>query len=144
MVMFLLALEWGGTTYPWNSAKIIGLFCGAAGNFLIFLAWEYRKGDEAMIPFSMISQPIIYSSCLTIFFFAGSMMIISYYLAIYFQAVRGVSPTLSGVYALPIILPNMLFAVFSGVISKFLIDHPYYKSNNISSTRRILPPLECH
>jgi hypothetical protein len=40
----------------WNQlllerATIIGLFCGAFGNLLIFLAWEYYVGDDAMILF---------------------------------------------------------------------------------------------
>ncbi|KAG6986530.1 hypothetical protein G7Y79_00078g099840, partial [Physcia stellaris] len=29
-IQFLLALQWGGTKYRWNSPTVIGLFCGAA------------------------------------------------------------------------------------------------------------------
>ena len=43
LVMFLLALEWGGTTYPWNNAMVIGLFCGSAGNLVFLLIWEYTN-----------------------------------------------------------------------------------------------------
>jgi MFS family permease len=72
-IKFLLALEWGGTQYHWNSAVIISLFCGAAGTFAIFLAIEYRKGDEAMIPFPMLRKRIIACSCLAMLFFGGAM-----------------------------------------------------------------------
>jgi hypothetical protein len=116
MIMFLLALEWGGTTYPWGSAKIIGLFCGSAGVCAIFIAWEYRRGDTAMIPLSMVRRQIVYSSMLNMFFFCGAMLMTSYYLAIYFQAVKGVKPMLSGVYLLPSIISQMVFAVISGVL----------------------------
>jgi hypothetical protein len=53
-IQFLLALEWGGTRYPWASAIVISLFCGAAGTFAIFIYWEHRKGETAMIPLSMV------------------------------------------------------------------------------------------
>ncbi|KAK9242014.1 hypothetical protein V1506DRAFT_572943 [Lipomyces tetrasporus] len=43
-------------------------------------------------------------------------MCASYYLPIYFQAVRGVSPLTSGVYLLPSILSQLLFAVGSGIL----------------------------
>jgi len=46
VVMFILALQWGGTDYTWDSATVIGLFCGALGNLLVFLAWEHRVGAE--------------------------------------------------------------------------------------------------
>jgi nitrate/nitrite transporter NarK len=115
--MLLMALQWGGTEYPWNSPTIIGLFCGAAGTFILFLAWEYRT-NEAMLPFSLLKRRIVWSSCLTVAFFFGSSLIFSYYLPIYFQAVRNVSPALSGVYILPSILTQILMSVVSGVLGK--------------------------
>jgi hypothetical protein len=38
--MFLLALQWGGQKYAWNSGTIIGLFIGSFANLCVFLAWE--------------------------------------------------------------------------------------------------------
>lgn len=113
-VQCLLALEWGGTRYAWSSATIIGLFCGSAGTLALFLFVEYRKGKAAMIPFFMLRQHIISCSCLVMFFFAGSMFILTYYLPIYFQAVRDATPTMSGVYLLPSILTQIMFAMTSG------------------------------
>lgn len=118
-IQFLLALEWGGSCYPWSSAIIIGLFCSALGTFCIFIWWEYRTGDVAMIPLSIFHNKIVWSGCLVIFFFSGTMLTTSYYLPIYFQAVKGTTPTLSGVYVLPVILSQMLFAAVSGFLGKF-------------------------
>lgn len=115
-IQFLLALEWGGIRYVWSSATIIGLFCGAAGTFSFFLAWEYRRGDSAMIPFSMVRRRIVWSSCLVGSLFMASMIITSYYMPIYFQTIRNATPTMSGVYILPAILSQMLFATISGVL----------------------------
>ena len=115
-IQFLLALEWGGSRYVWKSATIIGLFCGAAGTFCVYLAWEYRRGDSAMIPFSMVRRRIVWCSCLNIFMFMGSMIITSYYMPIYFQAVRNATPTMSGVYILPAIISQVIFASVSGFL----------------------------
>jgi len=43
-VMFLLALEWGGTVYAWKSAVVIGLFCGSAGNLAVSCSGNIVKG----------------------------------------------------------------------------------------------------
>lgn len=69
-----------------------------------------------MIPFSMVRQRIVWSSCLTMLFLMSSTMITSYYLPIYFQAVRNATPTLSGVYNLPAIISSILAAIISGVL----------------------------
>ncbi|PMD41915.1 efflux pump [Hyaloscypha variabilis F] len=115
-IMFLMALEWGGTKYAWNSAKVIGLLCGSAGTFAIFVVWEFRQGDNAMIPYSMLRKKEVWSSCIVIFFFFGGLLTFTYYLPIYFQAVKGVAPSPSGVYILPGILSQMMMAVVSGVL----------------------------
>ncbi|KAH8596657.1 major facilitator superfamily domain-containing protein [Bisporella sp. PMI_857] len=116
IIMFLLALQWGGTKYAWASATVIGLFCGSAGMLLVFGAWEHRQGDTAMFPLSMLRQRVVYCACLFIFFLGANLLTHSYYMAIYFQAARGVAPTLSGVYILPSILSQMLMAVVSGAL----------------------------
>jgi hypothetical protein len=115
-IMFLLALEWGGTQYPWGDPKIIGLFCGSAGMLVVVLAWEYKEGDAAMVPFSMLRNRIVYSASITLFFFFGALLLFSYFLSIYFQGVKGVTPMLSGVYLLPGILAQMVAAVASGLL----------------------------
>lgn len=119
-IQFLLALEWGGTTYRWGSATVIGLFCGSAATLAVFVAWEHYRGDTAMIPLSMLKRRVVWSSCLTIFFTFSNMLIVTYYIAIYFQAVKGDSPTMSGVSTLPTILSQMIFAVTSGVLGEYL------------------------
>ncbi|KAI9640536.1 hypothetical protein NHQ30_010834 [Ciborinia camelliae] len=115
MTMFLLALEWGGSTYPWGSATIIGLFCGSVANLALFLIWEHKKGDSAMIPFKMVKKRVVSSAGFNIFFLFANNVITPYYLAIYFQGVRGTTPTLSGVYMLPGILGQMVCGILGGL-----------------------------
>jgi hypothetical protein len=142
-IQLLLALEYGGNTYPWNSATIIGLFCGAGGTFILFLLWEYFKGDDAMIPLSMMTHRGVWSSCLVSFFFFSMMQLVVYYLPIYFQAVKGVSPMISGVDLLPSILSQLIGTSFSGITGKSLCLDKIDGTNSLDSSDKIglLPSL---
>ena len=125
-IQLLLALQYGGIKFAWNSRQIIGLFCGAGATFVVFLAWDYYKGDAAMIPFSMVRKRTVWASCLVYGFLMGQLFCVSYYLPIYFQGVKGVSPTLSGVYVLPGILSHVISSMGSGFLGKL-----FYPSNSI-------------
>ena len=87
---------------------------------IIFLTWEYYAGDEAMIPFSMVRNRVVWSSCLVIWFLFGAMMVYSYYLPIWFQAVKGASSLKSGVDLLPLILSQIIASILSGGLGKSL------------------------
>ncbi|KAH8810877.1 putative MFS multidrug transporter [Xylogone sp. PMI_703] len=115
-IQILLALQYGGVQFAWNSSEVIGLFCGSGGTFIVFLAWEYYKGDSAMIPFSIVRNRIVWASCVTYGFFMAQLYCASYYLPVYFQGVKGSSALLSGVYLLPSILGQLFSAVVSGVL----------------------------
>lgn len=65
-VMLLLALQFGGNDFPWNSSVIIGLFVGSAIIAVIFGFWEYHVGDKAMIPGSIITQRLAMSSAVQV------------------------------------------------------------------------------
>jgi hypothetical protein len=60
--------------YAWDSATVIGLFCGFAGNILVWAAYNYWKGDKALIPFSMMARTVVWSSCLFLAVLMGAMM----------------------------------------------------------------------
>jgi hypothetical protein len=117
-IQFILALEWGGGRYPWSSTTVIGLFCGSFSTTLVFVAWEYRMGDKAMIPLSIIRRRVVWSSCINYACFVGSMLSATYYLPIYFQAVRNASPLMSGVDLLPSIVSTALFGILTGALGK--------------------------
>ncbi|KAI0123493.1 major facilitator superfamily domain-containing protein [Xylariales sp. AK1849] len=115
-VMFLLALQFGGNSHPWNSAVVIGLFCGAGATAIIFGIWEFRMGDRAMIPGSVVKIRIVWSSVVQGMALMTTVYVSSQFLPIYFQGVKGDGPTMSGVSLLPSILSQLLFAVLSGIL----------------------------
>lgn len=101
VIMLLLALQWGGTTYPWGSSTIIGLFCGALVTFCVFLGWEYHRKEKAMLPLSLFSNRVISCAAFASAMAQGGVYLIFYYLPTWFQVVKGLSPTSSGVHILP-------------------------------------------
>ncbi|KAJ5826940.1 hypothetical protein N7447_003703 [Penicillium robsamsonii] len=119
-VMFLLALQYGGTVHPWGSSVVIGLLVGAGVTFILFLFWEYRQGDGAMLPFAMIKKRIVWSAAGNLFFLLGAILVAEYYLAIYFQTVLHNSPIMSGVHMLPATLCLVFFTMLSGMMTEIL------------------------
>ncbi|KAJ5911555.1 uncharacterized protein N7473_000858 [Penicillium subrubescens] len=115
-IQLLLALDYGQNKMPWHSATVIGLFCGAGGIFILFLAWEYYQGDKAMIPLAMVAKRKVWSSCLVMMSIFAITLSTTYYLPVYFQAIQNKSPMMSGVYILPSILSQLAVAVTSGAL----------------------------
>jgi hypothetical protein len=117
-IQILLALQWGGVEHPWKSATIIGLFVGGALTYVVWGGWNYYKGDMALIPFSLIKKRVVWSSALMQMFIFVNLFLTSFFLPIYFQAAKGATPFLSGVYLLPSILSQLIAAVTSGILGK--------------------------
>jgi hypothetical protein len=114
--MVLLAIQWGGVKHAWKSATIIGLLSGSFLSLLLFIAWEHRRGDQAMVPLDILFRSPVLFSAWTGLFQMGSQMVISYYLPIWFQVVQGVGPTASGVRTLPTMISQMTAALVAGVL----------------------------
>ncbi|KAK5680135.1 hypothetical protein LTR17_027555, partial [Elasticomyces elasticus] len=96
------------------SSVVIGLLSGAATVFALFLFWEHRQGDGAMIPFAFLRSPVVRSASLTQFFALGGILIGDFYLAIFFQVARNDSPLMSGVHLLPVTLGLVIFTLAKG------------------------------
>lgn len=106
--MVLLALQRGGQENPWNSPTIIGLFVGSGITMMIFIAWEWYKGDDAMIPKRAVMRRTVVFTCLFAFCHMGSLSLAPYYLPEWFQVVEGVDPLESGVRMLPTVITQIL------------------------------------
>ncbi|KAJ5587844.1 major facilitator superfamily domain-containing protein, partial [Penicillium hispanicum] len=115
-IMVLLAIQWGGTSYPWNSATIIGLLCGAAATFVVFIAQEKYQGDKAMITPRIVKKSVPFFGFWIVLFQFGSLIILTYYLPLWFQVVKGASPIRSGVMLLPTITSQTFFTLVAGAI----------------------------
>ncbi|CVK85143.1 hypothetical protein FPRO06_07674 [Fusarium proliferatum] len=114
--MLMLALQWGGTTYAWSSAVTIGLFCGSAASLTAYVAWSWNRGDESLIPPVLLKQRVVIACFFLTLFMIGSALMLSYWLPVYFQAVRGQSPIGSGVSMLPNILASVVFSIVGGIL----------------------------
>ncbi|KAI1274063.1 putative MFS multidrug transporter [Xylaria sp. FL0933] len=115
-VMFLLALQWGSADYGWSSPTVIGLFAGSGVTAILFGFWEWRVGEDALIPFHLVRRRIVWTSTVQNSFLFITNFVGAAYAPIYFQAVKGVGPSLSGVYTLPSILTQLLSVVISGAL----------------------------
>lgn len=126
VLMTLLALEWGGSTYAWRSATIIGLFLGSGGLVAVFAAWQAYKGEEAMIPPSVLrSRTVVFSSA-TMMFALGGIYAVVYYLPEWFQVVKGASPVRSGVMNIPAFLSQVVATVLcGGLVTKLGALNPW-------------------
>ncbi|KAJ5087226.1 hypothetical protein N7456_010842 [Penicillium angulare] len=130
-VMFLLALQYGGTIHPWNSATVIGLIVGAAATFILFLIWEYKQGGGAMVPFSMLRERTVWAAGGNLFFLLGAILVAEYYLAIFFQTVLDNTPIMSGVHLLPTTLGLVIFTMLAGMMTEIL---GYYMPWNLGGS----------
>jgi hypothetical protein len=141
-IMFLLALQFGsGNKHAWNSATVIGLLVGSGMLAIIFVLWERRAGDRAMLPGSVIGQRVVWVSCTYGMCNIICMLVASNWIPTYFQAVKGEGPTLSGVHLLPGILSQLLAVLTSGALSTLRANDQTNKANEDSDKTGILPTL---
>ncbi|TIA82677.1 MFS general substrate transporter [Aureobasidium pullulans] len=125
-IMMLLALQWGGLEYAWGSATIIGLFVGSAVLVSVFALWQAYKGDDAMIPPRLFTKRVVFFACLTELFAMGTVYIAIFYLPQWFQIVKGVSPTRSGVMYLPLSISDVASALMVGVLLPYVgLTNPF-------------------
>ena len=52
----LLALQWGGTSLPWRSSRIIGLLTGSGLIIVCFFLLQWKIGDNATMPLHVLFQ----------------------------------------------------------------------------------------
>ncbi|KAJ7911353.1 ABC transporter [Mycena leptocephala] len=131
----VLALQWGGNTKPWDDKAVIVCFVMAGFLTGVFLAWEIYLGERAMTPTAIVHSRSIYAILAYCFLGRFSLLIFSYYIPIFYQAVRHHSATKSGIDLLPFMLGLVITIISSGqLVGKtgyywpFLVISPVFLS----------------
>lgn len=131
LVCIIMAINFGGTLYAWNSGPIIALFVLAGVLALVFALQQSRpfltKAAHRVFPVAFLKNKeavllfILMSVCN-----AGGFIPV-YYIPTYFQFTRGDSPLNSAVRLLPLItLVSFTILVNGGVLSKGGYYQPWY------------------
>ncbi|WP_086832181.1 MFS transporter [Streptomyces sp. NRRL B-24572] len=111
----VLVASLGGTTWAWGSAQIIGLaVLGAV--LLVWFLYVERRAAEPVLP-SGLFRIRTFSLVSVISFVVGFAMFGAMtFLPTFLQVVQGVTPTMSGVHMLPMVLGVLITSTASGQI----------------------------
>ncbi|KAL8725327.1 MAG: hypothetical protein Q9166_007433 [cf. Caloplaca sp. 2 TL-2023] len=110
----LLALQWGGNSMPWKSARVIGLLVGFAVIGLVFAMLQFFLGDKGTISPRVLRQRSVLMGCFFVFFLSMTLYTYSYYIPFYFQAAQSVSATTSGVRYIAFAVPEVVAIIIVG------------------------------
>ncbi|TGO15983.1 hypothetical protein BTUL_0033g00210 [Botrytis tulipae] len=126
-LMVLLGLEFGGVTKPWDSATVICLIIFGIVVAGLFVLNEWKFARYPVMPLRLFKHASNVAALGVCFCHGFVFISASYYLPLYFQAVLGATPLLSGVYLLPFALSLSLTSAITGIF--------------IKKTGKYLPPI---
>ncbi|KAI1100336.1 MFS general substrate transporter [Jackrogersella minutella] len=125
IIVFLFAIEQGGTAYAWNSPTIIVSFAISSVALTGFMAWEWllsrAKGPRfrmlPLFPIHLVTTRILGFIVLTAFITGFPFMITTVFLPQRFQLQNGLLAVDAGIRMLPLLLLSATGAGLGGVIA---------------------------
>lgn len=115
LVAILLATSWGGTTYPWGSPQILGLYAVGAVLLAIFIPVELRAA-EPVLPLRLFANSIFTFSNIASLAVSMAMFGAIFYMPVFAQGVIGVSATASGAIMIPMSAAMLLVGIGVGYL----------------------------
>ena len=110
-----LATSWGGSTYPWSSPTIVGLFAASTLALAVFV-WVELRAAEPVLPIRLFGDPVFTVCCVLSFVVGFAMLGALTFLPTFMQFVDGVSATASGLRTLPMVVGLLITSMGSGVL----------------------------
>ncbi|GBG10363.1 MFS transporter [Paenibacillus agaridevorans] len=136
IVCFMLGLELGGKTYPWDSPQILGLFAGFVVLVLLLVVVE-KRAAEPIISFRLFRSRLYTTSNLVAMLSGAAYMTAAIFIPIYVQGVLGGSASNSGLTLLPMMVGSVVTATLGG----FLMTKLQYRTIMIGTLALLLTGL---
>ncbi|KAJ9647851.1 hypothetical protein H2199_001627 [Coniosporium tulheliwenetii] len=116
VLMLLLGLNFGGAIFPWNSPTVICLIVFGCFMSVLFIFSEKKLARYPLMPLALFRErsnvgSLVVAFCQGMVFIGGE-----YYLPLFFQSVRQMSPLHSGLLILPVTITEAVGGMFCGVM----------------------------
>jgi len=112
-IALLLALDWGGTRYPWSAWPILALFAGSAALWALF-ALRLLSAREPFIPLTILLGRTTSAITASAFFSVGTIIGVTIFTPLYCQTVLGVSASVSGLALIAYMLGTVVGSLITG------------------------------
>jgi EmrB/QacA subfamily drug resistance transporter len=109
----LLALTLGGTSYPWDSPSILGLFAAATVSLVLCIGVESRTVD-AIVPLHLFRIRTFRIAVIAAFVVSMAFLGLVMFMPLYMQVVQGISATNSGFALLPLMAGLIVSSTLCG------------------------------
>ena len=109
----LLYLNWAGGSYGWAAPGSLALVISSLVLAVLFVIVELRE-PEPIIPMRLFGNPIFSVGNLYAFLSGMAMFGAVIFLPVYLQAVKGMSPTVSGLAMIPMVIGIAGISIVSG------------------------------
>ncbi|KAH7305758.1 major facilitator superfamily domain-containing protein [Stachybotrys elegans] len=116
IILLLLALQWGPENGSWSSPRVLGTIIPGIFLLVIFAVSQIWIGENGTIPPRIISQRSIAAASAASLGFGSALIIITFYLPIWYQAIQGLSAVDAGIRLLAYFLSTVFFVIGSGAL----------------------------
>jgi EmrB/QacA subfamily drug resistance transporter len=122
-ILLLLALTWGGSRFAWSSFAIQGLLAGSVLLWVLFAIrlWTAR---EPFLPLALLFNPVVGFGTATATFVYGTMIGLTIFVPLYFEVVRGLSASESGLALIPLMFGTVVGSTATG---RYMARLAHYK-----------------
>jgi EmrB/QacA subfamily drug resistance transporter len=113
LVCALLAVNWGGRNYAWDSKQIVGLFA-AGGVLLVVFGWWEGRAAEPIVPLSLFGLRTFAVGQIALFALGAAHWCSQTYIPLLAQGALGASSTGAGAILTSLMLASILASVAAG------------------------------
>jgi EmrB/QacA subfamily drug resistance transporter len=117
-VVPLLLVAEKGRDWGWGSQLTITLLIVSAVSLAVFLPWEARLGDDAILPLRIFSVPVFRFTSVVAFLLGTGMFGGLMLMPLYLQIVKGQTPTVAGLQMIPFMAGIMGASLVTGRIMR--------------------------
>jgi EmrB/QacA subfamily drug resistance transporter len=122
-IALMLALSWGGVRYPWGSTHILALLAVFAIFAMLFFMRQ-RRATEPLLPIDVLSNEVVLTATIACALCMGTAIGLVIFTPIYFETVRMLTPSQSGIALIPLMVGT---AIGAGIAGRLMASLAHYK-----------------